>query len=50
MVTSIQTRMALRGYFPDASVDPTDARNSNGRIDDAPALCSDGSRRASLAE
>src|SRR5262249_23498048 len=28
MVTSIQTRIDLRGYFPDASVDPTEARNS----------------------
>ncbi len=25
-------------------VDPTEARNSNGRIDDAPAHCSDGGR------
>jgi hypothetical protein len=28
MATSMQTRMDLRGYFPDASVDPTDARNT----------------------
>jgi hypothetical protein len=26
MVTSIQTRIEPRGYFPAASVDPTDAR------------------------
>jgi hypothetical protein len=28
MVTSIQTRIELRGCFLDASVDPTEARNS----------------------
>src|SRR5262245_43138377 len=31
MVTSIQTRMDLRGYLPDASVDPTDARKATVR-------------------
>jgi hypothetical protein len=29
MVTSIQTRIEPRSYFPDASVDPTDARNGS---------------------
>src|SRR5262249_7448484 len=28
MVTSVQTRTEPRGYFPDASVDPTEARNA----------------------
>jgi hypothetical protein len=30
MVTSIQTRTDLRGYFLDASVDPTEARKDAG--------------------
>jgi hypothetical protein len=36
MVTSIQTRVEPRGYFPDASVDPTEARCA--KLKGAPAF------------
>jgi hypothetical protein len=49
-VTNVWKSIERRSDFPDASLDQTDARNSNSRIDDAPALCSDGGRRVSPPE